>query len=521
MNERPITIIGMLRFLLALLLFQVWGIHFALGQTHYTVLPGDTFSRIARAHDLSLSELRDANPDKGPDLSPGDRIRIPEAMVLATLPNVRSSQGLHTVEAGETLYAIGQRYGLTVGQLEELNPFASGGLNVGDVLQVSLKSAGAQALKPVDLSTLGVPDSLQFDPQARLPVLRKDTLRTLVMLPFMLDADTVKGGGFDAKTSRLREISLEFLHGVQWAAAMLNDSGYSVAVRVVDTEPDAHGARAWTDADLMWSDVVLGPLRKEQLDSVNGMLAHSEIPQWVLTPQHEEVWSKHPWAFTLEAQPEIGMHALGAFAAERHAGETVLLIETKGKDASMEAAFRAGFLEAATPGTVLKPVPANAQFCKGLLAELDASKVNAIALPSGVPAQSLTAYIQTELQLADAFQVQLYGHPASRDFDFLERRFLERSHWTVPVSCGTRWEDATSVHQIETYRTMFQTEPSLYALVACDAMLESARWQGLPWSVPESVYYHPLWLWDAALNRWMNHQWNIEQYGEGRWTRVK
>ena len=488
-------------------------------QTTYTVLPGDTFARIARAHDLSMSELREANEERGVDLSPGDRILIPAPVVLApiALPGTADvlEELLHTVIAGETLFAIGQRYGVPVAELEGLNPRALNGLEIGDVVVIRRKGIGNPSHLLLDSSLVS-----EGAAERVWPKLRTDTLRALVMLPFMLETDTAMGGEFDAKTTRLRDISLEFLHGARWAAEMLRDSGFTVAVRAVDTEPDRLGIYAWNDADLYWADVVLGPLRKAALDSVNEELRLSVIPQWVLTPQQTAVWHKHPWAFSLDAQTEAGMIQLGEFAALQHAGDTVLMLETRGSGAAMEAAFRKGFNAVKSNSTSLRSIPANAQFCEGLIAELDTSKLNVIAVPAGRAAQSLVAYVQTELQLADSFPVQLYGHPHSRDFEFMESQFLERSHWTVPVSAQTRWTDAAVINQVQTYRDLFETDPSLYALVACDALRETARWMDQLLGLPASVYQQTRWGWDDNSDRWVNHFWTLESFTEGGWSEV-
>ena len=171
---------------------------------------------------------------------------------------------------------------MPVAELEGLNPRALNGLEIGDVVVIRRKGIG-------NPSHLLLDSSLVSEGAAKRvwPKLRTDTLRALVMLPFMLETDTAMGGEFDAKTTRLRDISLEFLHGARWAAEMLRDSGFTVAVRAVDTEPDRLGIYAWNDADLYWADVVLGPLRKAALDSVNEELRLSVIPQWVLTPQQD------------------------------------------------------------------------------------------------------------------------------------------------------------------------------------------------------------------------------------------
>lgn len=488
-------------------------------QTDYTVLPGDTYARVARSYDLTLSELRSANPGRGEALAPGDVIRIPQPMKLVRVLRA-SDDGRaleHTVEAGQTLYAIAQMHGVQVEELQAWNPQASTGLSIGDVLVVGVEDAVKDALVLTQqLDAMGVPSDLSHS----LPQLREDTLRALLMLPFMLEADTITGGVYSPKTRRLREVALEFMHGAQWAAQALSDSGYTVSLRVVDTEPDSLGVHLWTDEDLAWADVVLGPLRKEHLDSVNNMLRNSVIPQWVLTPQSAAVWEKHSLAFSMEPEPVPGMRTLGALAAAQHDGDTVMMLETRGPDAVLERAFREGFAMAASDSTVLQSVAANSRFAEGLIAELDTSKLNPIAIPAGKSAQSLYAYVQTELQLADSFPVHVYANAESKSFEFLERRYLERSHYTVPVSAETRWNDARVTGQIEACRMMFETDPSLYALVAFDALIESAHWQGLPWPLPALTHYRLDWQWNEERRRFVNEHWSLSIFEAGAWKPV-
>ena len=98
------------------------------------------------------------------------------------------------------------------------------------------------------------------------------------------------------------------------------------------------------------------------------------------------------------------MIQLGEFAALQHAGDTVLMLETRGSGAAMEAAFRKGFNAVKSNSTSLRSIPANAQFCEGLIAELDTSKLNVIAVPCR-PSSAISRGIRgkTELQLADSF----------------------------------------------------------------------------------------------------------------------
>lgn len=498
--------------------------------TKYTVLPGDTFARIARANDLSLSELQNANPGVLSELRPGDQLAIPAPRELT---NVRDGAiwttgvpSRHEVMPGETLYGISKQYGISLDDLKELNPSASRGLDVGTQLVISASSSSqdpevsaafAQRRLQILMEAGVLVDSTALN---QPPWIETDTLHVLAMLPFLLEVDTVLGGDFDTKTNRLREIALDFMHGTLWAAESLKALGFHVVVRASDTEPDSLGNHSWTEDDLMWADVVLGPLRKAPLDSINRLLAQSDIPQWVLTPQNESTWHAHPKAYSLESDPLAGMKKMGAWVSAYHKTDPIIILETRGKDADLEQAFIQGFQSNRGSLEGLEFLPANSRFAEGLTARMDTSKLNVVVIPSGKPSQSMYAYVQTELQLADSFPIQLYAHPASLDFDFLELDFLTRSLWTMPVANEVDWNRPNVQAEVSLFRTLYSTDPNLYAIAAHDAVIESARWMRKEPVLPSQLKYATEWGWDETAGRLVNQKWELWRLGSTGWMAV-
>ncbi|AZO94634.1 LysM domain-containing protein [Halocella sp. SP3-1] len=87
---------------------------------YYTIKANDTFFSIARNFNISVDDLREANPAVNPDkLITGQVICIP----LAT-PPVRCPAGTqtYTIQRGDTYYSIAQRFNTTVQRLNSLNP---------------------------------------------------------------------------------------------------------------------------------------------------------------------------------------------------------------------------------------------------------------------------------------------------------------------------------------------------------------------------------------------------------------
>jgi tyrosinase len=78
----------------------------------YTVQEGDTLSEIAERFGVKLKDLEAANPQiKNPDLIfPGQVIVIP------------TTQQEYVVQKGDTLSGIAERFGVTLKALEAANP---------------------------------------------------------------------------------------------------------------------------------------------------------------------------------------------------------------------------------------------------------------------------------------------------------------------------------------------------------------------------------------------------------------
>ena len=87
----------------------------------YTVMPGDSMFMIARQAGIPLSSLIAANPQI-PDpntIFPGQQLCVPGAVI----PPVGCPGGFtYTVQSGDSLFAIAVRFGVTLDAIEAANP---------------------------------------------------------------------------------------------------------------------------------------------------------------------------------------------------------------------------------------------------------------------------------------------------------------------------------------------------------------------------------------------------------------
>ncbi len=103
---------------------------------YYTVKAGDTLYGIASKYGISVDELKAANNLSSNTLTIGKVLVIPQVEEPET-----PDENIYTVKSGDTLYSIANKYGMTVNELKALNNLTSNTLSIGQKLVVSKGNA--------------------------------------------------------------------------------------------------------------------------------------------------------------------------------------------------------------------------------------------------------------------------------------------------------------------------------------------------------------------------------------------
>ncbi len=110
---------------------------------NYKVQAGDTLFAIARKFGLSVDQLRRDNGLSSNNLKIGQVLRIfQQNGPVQSLPSSNVSH--HIVQAGDTLFAIARKHGLSLSTLQALNPGVGSNLKIGQKIIVRLSNGGQQ-----------------------------------------------------------------------------------------------------------------------------------------------------------------------------------------------------------------------------------------------------------------------------------------------------------------------------------------------------------------------------------------
>lgn len=114
--------------------------------TTYTVKAGDTLWAISQRFGVTVQQLRTWNQLTSDILQIGKQLTL---VAKDTTPPPTSENAIHVVQAGDTLWAIGQQYGVSVNQIKQWNQLTSNFLSIGQRLSIGTPTT----TPPVDNQT--------------------------------------------------------------------------------------------------------------------------------------------------------------------------------------------------------------------------------------------------------------------------------------------------------------------------------------------------------------------------------
>ncbi len=114
------------------------------GGKEYIVVAGDSLYKISRKYGISVKELRDNNNLSSDKLRVGQKLMLPSnarETVVTTAPKL-ASDGTYTVIRGDSIYIIAKRFGVSQADLMRVNNISSPErLQIGQTLKIPTKDA--------------------------------------------------------------------------------------------------------------------------------------------------------------------------------------------------------------------------------------------------------------------------------------------------------------------------------------------------------------------------------------------
>ncbi|MEO6348895.1 MAG: LysM peptidoglycan-binding domain-containing protein [Aquaticitalea sp.] len=236
----------------------------------YKVQPKEGKWRVAYKYGLTVPELEALNPNMPEILQPGDEINVPNVEVTEENAT-EGNYNYYEVLPKEGFYRLKIKLGLTQEQLETLNPeLKVSGLKEGMVIKLPQGISVGKVEGNVENTNLS--SSLK----------NLETKRIAIMMPFRLnkiDVDSVQETKDIMKNDKLISVTLDFYAGARMALDSAKQLGISTYLKVFDTENQiSEVSKILSDNDFSQFDAVIGPLMTANFDRVAASLKSDNIP---------------------------------------------------------------------------------------------------------------------------------------------------------------------------------------------------------------------------------------------------
>jgi len=249
----------------------------------YVVLPKEGKWRIAYKFGITVAELEALNPSMNEIIQPGDELNVPNIEDKEEKA-IEAAYNYYEVLPTEGFFRLKVKTGLTQQQLVELNPeLATTGLKAGMVLKIPATVDVSSKLSDVETTTL----------RTNLKNFSKKKLA--LMMPYQLDkidVDAVEETKDRIKDNKRLSIVLDFHVGVMMALDSAKRMGISTDLKVFDTRNLPSTTRALlADNDFSNYDAVIGPIESTSFDRVASALKSDRVPVIAALNIPKEVYS--------------------------------------------------------------------------------------------------------------------------------------------------------------------------------------------------------------------------------------
>ena len=291
--------------------------------TTHLVEAKETKYGIATKYGLTVTELEQLNPQIVGGLNIGQTLVLKPGVQVKKTTNVTLVD--YEVQPKETLYSLSKKFDIAQGDLITLNPDLQDGLKIGMLLKVP--SNGTVITKAKD-SVLVAKNKVNL-----LATVDKSKQRNMVLLlPFninKIETDSVKTKTEQLKTNKFLNLTLDFYAGALMAIDSAKVLGLPVNVKVYDVESTKYSsnvASIISKNDFENVDAVVGPFQNSIVETTAQLLTKYNTP--VISPLSKERGLPLPnLYYTVPAEDRLRASMFDYFKSKN--GNVVAIISAK------------------------------------------------------------------------------------------------------------------------------------------------------------------------------------------------
>lgn len=449
----------------------------------HIILPKETKYGIARKYGMTVKELEELNPRVGV-LQPGIMLKVGIDVLDQPVIITDEAFEFYEVQPQETMYGLTRRFQVAEDSLIALNPALKDGLKWGMVLKVPTKDSKGNKLEELgNIAENSLPESELSKMDLSKKIKNFDTKNLVLMLPYNLNKisnDSISNAGDQLQKDRVLRISLDFYSGALMAIERAKELGISTNLRVYDTQGNSGKvSQLIASNDFRNVDAVIGPLLQSTSEEAASSLMSLRVP--VISPMTNRELRSIPNLYQSRPSDEMLRDAMIAYLQKNSQGKNVIIV-ADGASSSIK-----NKLMSALPSARIVTPQANNITQSNLASAIDKSRENWVILESESVALlgSATAALS---RLARNNKITLFTTNKNSAFenDVVTNENLGDLSFHFP-SEYKEFDETVTDSFIEAYKSKYGFIPNKYTVRGYDLTLDVLLRLGAMGSLEESV----------------------------------
>lgn len=388
----------------------------------------------------------------------------------------------HKVKRRETLYSIARFYEVSVQDIRSANPeLGWGGPKTGQVIRIPLPQLTEQTEPFEQVSPDSILEAYDYKELMATHDNRRRTYRIAYFIPFdfqesepldslIKDVESASRRNWIIERYRMEQKIpqsvqfMEFFHGSLLALDSMRRSGMKLDVKFFDTKKSMSQTRSLLEQPGMDDmDLIIGPFWPYNLELVSGFAAKEKIP--LVNPFYNEksyVWD-NPWVFQLTPSVEEEYRELAKLVASKHQYNIVFVREEDSLDTEKHAVLKEmifdGFDDYQPKDPIIfKEMVLTLNHTDKIIQSLSTDRKNLIVVPTRNEALASSIVSSLYYQLRD-FDIELIGSPYWTEFSSIDFRYYHELSMVFYSSFWMDYLDPGVDAFLSMYRDHFVAEP--------------------------------------------------------------
>jgi LysM repeat protein len=425
----------------------------------YIVKPREAKYGISKRYGISIEQLEELNPQtKGRDLKMAELILVPD---IEEVPEAEEGFTIHKVLKGETFFSLGQLYAISQDDLISVNPELTDGVKEGMLIKIPVVE---ESSKLVFIPSI--------DPDKEL--------KAALMLPFMTNRRNI-----DFEKSITSDIATDFYLGAMMALDSVKKLGLSVNLKVFDTQNNKTLiSRYIIENDFSDTDVIIGPLFIGNVELISKALQNKNVV--IVSPVSQKDHSVFGSNKLIQDTPshEKLMNKVLNHIKSNYNGENIVIFSDTTKTVIPQLAKTLAVLEPLDSLTKIEIIkPKEGYFMPELFREkIVKEKDNILILITEDPVVTKDV-VQNLGVLPKEINATFFAMNKGSNFNEVNNNYLAHVNFHYPVSSFIDWEDENVKKFVRSYKFKNKAVPSDYSFkgfdVTYDALLRCASFDDI------------------------------------------